>query len=151
VYTLSIEELNVVALFRCFECEQYNVYVAGHVLELDQDVMTEGTEKEKKKHVVEILQVFACEFAGNVLGNVDRIVNVNVEIDLQESGRRKRKRLKKKSARTKEISGSRLIPSVKQAGAPRISVEEVRDFLKIDLHLIDKKHYFDKFFGDNRN
>lgn len=151
VYTLSIEELNIIVLFKCFECGQHNLYVAGHVLELDEQIMTEGTDKEKRGHIVETVQVFACEFAGNVLSNVDRVVNVNVEIALQESNRRREKRINRKSERRKEIPEPQLLPSVKRADAPEISIEEVRDFLKIDLHLIDKKCYFNKFFGGENN
>jgi hypothetical protein len=151
VYTLSVEELNIILLFKCFECEQHNLYVAGHVLGLDQQVMNEGTEQEKRRHVVETVQLFACEFAGNVLSNVDRVINVNVEIDLQEAGRRKGKRIKRKTKRRKEISGPQLSPSVQHANAPEISFEEVRDFVKIDLNLIDQKWYFERFFGDTHN
>ncbi len=151
VYTLSIEELNVLVLFKCFECGQHNLYVAGHVLELDQQIMNEGTDEEKRNHVVETAQFFACDFAGNVLSNVDRVVNVNVEIALQEAKQPKKKRVKKKSERRKKISAPQLLPSVKHADAPMITIEEVRDFVKIDLQLIDKECYFNKFFGGENN
>lgn len=149
VYTLSIEELNVLVLFKCFECGQYNLYVAGNVLALDQDIMTEGTEPEKRKHVVEIVQLFACEFAGNVLGNVGRVINVNVEMDFQEGVRLKRRNSEKKRRKTRVKDGP--TPSVRRVNAPRISRDEVRDFLNIDLNLIDKKWYFDKLFGNTEN
>lgn len=151
VYTLSIEELNIIVLFKCFECGQHNLYVAGHILELDQEIMATGTEEEKRSHIVETVQFFACEFAGNVLSNVDRVVNVNVEIALQGEGRGKRKRISRKSERRKKVSAPQLLPSVKRADAPEISLEEVRDFVKIDLNLIDKECYFNKFFGGNNN
>ena len=151
VYTLSIEQLNIIVLFKCFECEQHNLYVAGHVLELDQSIMNEGTEDEKRRHIVEIVQTFVCEFAGNVLKNVDRVINVNVEVDLKKSRRLKRTRTKGKTDKAKEISGRCISPSVKRADAPRISVKEMSDFVRIDLNLIDKKCYFDLFFGDTEN
>ena len=157
VYTLSVEELNIVLLFKCYECGQHNVYVAGNVLQLDQKIMTEGTDEEKKKHIVETVQLFACEFAVNVFGNIDRIINVNVEVDLGQ-GRRKRRRVKRKSMQRKEISGGQEIhgeirpsPSITHKNAPEISAEELRDFVKIDLNLIDKKWYFDKFFSVKNN
>jgi Zn ribbon nucleic-acid-binding protein len=157
VYTLSVEELNIVLLFKCYECGQHNVYVAGNVLALDQEKMTEGTDEEKKKHIVETVQLFACEFAGNVFGNIDRIINVNVEVDLEKQGRRKKRRVKRKSMQRKEISGtqeihgSRPLPSVTCKNAPEITEEEVRDFVKIDLNLIDKKSHFDRFFSGKNN
>ncbi len=148
-YTLSIEELNVAVFFKCFECGQHNIYVAGHVLELDPAIMDEGTEKEKRRHIVEIVQSFACNFAGNVLKNVERLINVNMEIDLPETNRRKKKSRKNKTMKPpKEIPGARLSPSVLRANAPEISLQEISDFVKIDLNLIDKKKHFRKFFEE---
>ncbi len=38
-------------------------------------------------------------------------------------------------------------PSVRNPKATPISSEEIDDFLKIDLNLLSKKDYFDKYFG----
>lgn len=150
-YTLSIEELNVAVFFKCFECGQHNIYVAGHVLELDPAIMDDGTAKEKRRHIVEVVQSFACDFAGNVLKNVERLINVNMEIDLPETRRHKKKSRKKKARREpKEVPGARLLPSVLRANAPEISLQDVRDFVKIDLNLIDKKKHFKKFFEETK-
>jgi len=150
-YTLSIEELNVMVLFKCFECGRHHVYVAGHVLELDDRIMETGTDEEKRLHIVETTQTFACEFAGNVIGNVDRVVNVNVEADLPPTRRRKKKGRKAKRGAKKRLAGRRLSPSIKLVDAPEISSQEVRDFKRIDLELIDKKAFFDRFFGRSNN
>jgi hypothetical protein len=150
-YTLSVADLNVMAIFKCFACDQHNLYVAGHVLELDQHIMIEGTNDEKRRHIVETVQLFACEFAGNVINNVDRVINVNVEADLPETDRRGKKRRKKKRAETPELSGQRLYPSRVRLDAPEISRQEVRDFASIDVHLIDRKEYFEKFFGGKKS
>ncbi len=149
VYTLSIEQLNIVLLFKCYECGQHNAYVAGNILELDQEIMTEGSDAEKRKHIVETVQEFVCEFSENVFANIDRMINVNVEIEMEEPRRRRRKRMKEKSESAKEIPGHQPVPSVQQVDAPEITADDVKDFVKIDLNLIDKKHYFDKFFGSN--
>lgn len=146
-YTLSIEELNIIVLFKCFECEQHNMYVAGHLLKLDPEIMQIGTEKEKKRHIVETAQLFALEFAGNVIENVDRIINVNMETEIPETSRPKKKKRKKKAAREKEIQGARLSPSIKLENTREITSKEVKDFKRIDLELIDRKEYFDHFFG----
>lgn len=147
VYTLSIEKLNILVLFECFECGQHNVYFAGHILMLDQDIMGEGTEREKLRHIVETIQLKACEFAGNVLKNVDRVINVNVEVDLMDAGPRNIMLHREEVEGERELSQPRLRPSVLHPDAHGISVDEVRDFVRIDLHLIDKRCHFDKFFG----
>lgn len=38
-------------------------------------------------------------------------------------------------------------PSIRNPFASPITAEEVEDFLKIDLNLLDKKKFFDKHFG----
>ena len=152
IYTLSIEQLNIVLLFKCYECGQHNAYVAGNILELDQEIMTEGTDAQKRKHIVETVQEFAGEFAENVFANIDRMINVNVDIEMQESRRRRSKKSMKENAETaKELSQGSPVPSILQMDAPRITADEVKDFVKIDLNLIDKKHYFDKFFNEMEN
>lgn len=150
-YTLSIEELNVLVLFKCFECGRHNVYVAGHVLMLDNDIMNEGAEDEKRRHIVETVQLFALDFAGNVLNAVDRVINVNMEIDMPQARRSKKKTSTRKRDRATEMPAGGLCPSVKLKDAPEISFEEVQDFRKIDLNLIDKREFFDKFFGARHN
>jgi Zn ribbon nucleic-acid-binding protein len=147
-YTLSIEELNVLVLFRCFECGQNSMYVAGHVLTLDDEIMETGGEEDKKRHIIETAQAFVMEFAGNVVGNVERIINVNMETDLSEKRRGRGKKRKWRRTRKKEIEdpAPRLTPSIKRINAPEITSREVSDFTRIDLKLIDKKEFFDRFF-----
>jgi len=113
--------------------------------------METGTDKEKRRHIVETTQTFACEFAGNVIGNVDRVVDVNVEADLPPTRRRKKKGRKAKGGAKKGLAGRQLSPSIKLVDAPEISSQEVRDFKRIDLELIDKKAFFDRFFGRSNN
>ncbi len=149
-YTLSIEELNVLVLFRCFDCGQNSMYVAGHVLTLDDEIMETGGEEDKKRHIIETAQMFAMEFAGNVVGNVGRIINVNMETDLSQTRRGAKKKRRRKKARREEYSGPRLYPSIRQIDAPEITAREVSDFKRIDLRLIDKKEFFDRFFKSER-
>ncbi len=105
--------------------------------------MLEGTEKDKQRHIVETAQTFALEFAGNVIGNVDRVINVNMEIDLPQKRRRRKKLNKGKAAAKKRLTGRRPSPSIRLANAPGIS--------RIDLELIDKKEFFEKFFDGSEN
>jgi len=149
-YTLSIEELNIMVLFKCFECGQSNLYVAGNILELDSEIIDTGTEQEKKRHIVETAQLFACEFAGNVIENVDRVIDVNMETQMEtrplKTDRRNKKKRSKRAAEEK-IEESLLLPSVKLADAPKITRKEMEDFKRIDLELIDKTEFFNRYFG----
>jgi hypothetical protein len=40
-----------------------------------------------------------------------------------------------------------VFPSVRNPEASPISMDELEDFLKIDINLLGKKEYFDRFFG----
>jgi len=148
LYTLLIEELNVVVLFKCADCGQNSLYVAGNVIALDDDMIDEGIEGDKQRHIVETLQLFACEFAGNVLKNVKRVINVNVNVELGEGGHQEMKQVDCATEQTKELPAAQLQPSACWLDAPDICAEEIRDFVRIDLNLIDNKCYFEKVFGN---
>ncbi len=147
LYTLLIEELNVVVLFRCTDCGQNSIYVAGHVIALNDDMMDGDIDGDKQRHIVETLQLFACKFAGNVLKNVNRVINVNVDVELGETGNPELVQHEAEAEPAKQLPRARYHPSVRWADAPIIGLEEIRDFVRIDLHLIDNKWYFEKVFG----
>lgn len=150
-YTLSIEELNVMVLFKCFDCGQANMYVAGNIIGLDSEIMESGTEADKKRHIVETAQTFVCEFAGNVLQNVDRVIDVNMETametELSPVARRRKEKHEKKAALKDEMDENRVEPSIVAADALPITRKEMDDFRRIDLHLIDKEDFFNRHFG----
>ena len=148
VYTLLIEELNVVVLFQCSDCNQNSLYIAGHVIALDDDTIDKGIEDDKKRHIIETLQVFACEFAGNVLKNVNRVINVNVNVGFGEGGHEEAMQHEDEAEQLKELPAVRMNPTVRWHDAPNICRGEIHDFVRIDLNLIDNKCYFEKVFGD---
>jgi hypothetical protein len=149
LYTLLIEELNVVVLFKCSDCGQNSLYVAGHVIALNDDMIDEGPEGEKQRHIIETLQVFACEFAGNVLKNVNRVINVNVDVEFGEGGREDVLVQDAELEPETTLPETQIQPSVRWPDAPTIRSGEIRDFVRIDLNLIDNMWYFDKVFGDS--
>jgi hypothetical protein len=148
VYTLLIEELNVMVLFKCSDCGQNSLYIAGNVIALDDDMIDEGLEDEKKRHIIETLQVFACEFAGNVLKNVNRVINVNVDVGMGEGGHDDMLQPEGEAEQMKELPAVRMYPTVRWQDAPNIESGEIQDFVRIDLNLIDDKSYFEKVFGE---
>ena len=147
VYTLSTEELNILVLFQCFGCGQHNVYVSGHVLALDNDIMEHGAKMERQRHIIENLQLWACNFAGNVLRNVNKVIDINVDAKFRRSDSWNHNPLEREGDGSNELPASQLHPTVVWVDAPKITDEEVRDFINIDLNLIDRKSYFNRFFG----
>lgn len=150
LYTLITTELNILVLFQCSKCGQNNAYAAGHVILLDQDIMSEGTEVEKQQHVLEMVQQMAFEFAQDVLGNLDTILNINAKIDVPGAGDHIEASSGWKVETDEKSCEPGLLPSIKSEDASEISEEEVRDFVNIDLRLIDDKRHFEKVFGGNR-
>jgi hypothetical protein len=102
----------------------------GAVMPLDKDIINEGTAEEKKHHLLEtIVEMIAVK--------VDELIEQGgIESQPKFRGRRKSGGSRQK----------RVFPSVSNRSAAPISRDEVRDFINIDLHLIDSKDYFDKMF-----
>ncbi len=149
VYTLSVEDPNVIATFSCFECEQNCVYFAGRVLTLDKQIMESAEDGTKRQHVKEALQQYADALSRDALGNTGKVVNVNTPVDLglpEDNGNL--------GARAKQHNGVRrgqCQPSIRRPEAPEISRQDVRDFVRIDLNLIDDRKHFDECFGQSNN
>ena len=151
-YTLMTEELNVLAFFKCSECDQHSVYVCGKVMLLNQDIMEKGTDEEKFEHVLGVTQEMADKLSENVLGSFDRIIDVNSTISLPEiKDRIEEQPNREVKAEEEKESQPTLVPSIVSEDASKISAQDIRDFVGIDLNLIDKKSYFEKIFGGNRN
>jgi len=102
----------------------------GTVMPLDKEIITEGTAEEKKHHLLEaIVEMVAVK--------VDELIESGgIESEAGFRGRRRGSSSKRK----------RILPSVTNRNAAPISREDIRDFINIDLHLIDSKDYFDKMF-----
>jgi hypothetical protein len=118
----------------CPRCSEMVLLYDGTVMPLDKEIINEGTAEEKKHHLLEtIVEMVAVK--------VDELVERGgIEAEPKLRGRRKAS-----SSRQK-----RIFPSVTNRDATPISREEVRDFINIDLHLIDSKDYFDKIFRKKR-
>lgn len=114
----------------CPRCNEMVLLFNGAVMPLDKDIIAEGSVDEKKQHLLETI--------------VDMVaVKIDELVESDEAGSEpKRGKAKKSTApRSKKIA-----PSVSDKKATPISREEVRDFVNIDLNLIDSKAYFDKVF-----
>jgi hypothetical protein len=115
----------------CPRCNEMVLLFNGSVMPLDKDIISDGTAEEKKQHLLEAI--------------VDMVaLKVGELVDSEGLGLEQAEKPAKKNRR----AGKRKItPSVKKKKAPPISHEDVRDFVDIDLHLIDSKDYFEKIFG----
>ena len=126
--------LGSVVVGPCPRCGEIVLLYDGTVLPLEKDIIIDGTDEEKKQHLLEtILEMVASK--------VDEVIENN-ELGAES---KQQSHTKKGSGGTKKIK-----PSVRNKKAPPIGREDVRDFVDIDLHLLDSKHYFDKVFKKRR-
>lgn len=114
----------------CPRCNEMVLLFDGTIMPLDRDIITEGTAEEKKQHMLEAIVDMAAS-------KIDDLIDSG-ELGGEASGR--------PSGQATKSLATELSPSVLDENAPYISREEVRDFVNIDLHLIDSKYYFDKIF-----
>lgn len=117
----------------CPRCDEMVLLFNGAVMPLDKDIINGGTPDEKKQHLLETIVEMVAE-------KVDELVEAG-EIGLES---------KKKSGKKSKPGKGNIRPSVSNRKAPPISREDVRDFINIDLNLIDSKDYFDKVFKSRR-
>jgi len=115
----------------CPRCNEMVLLFNGSVMPLDKDIISDGTAEEKKQHLLETI-------VDGLAAKVDEL------IDSEELGSEQPRRPARKNGRTAK---RKIAPSVKKKKAPPISHKDVRDFVDIDLHLIDSKDYFEKIFG----
>jgi len=114
----------------CPRCDEMVLLYDGTVMSLDRDIINEGTGEEKKQHLLETIVDMVAEKVDGVIEGGD---------------------IGPKPAREKKDVKTALIkPSVRDKSAPAISREDIRDFVNIDLHLIDSKGHFDKVFKKKR-
>ena len=151
IHTLSIKEMSALVLFKCLECGEHNLYVSGDVLLLNGDVMDHGTEMDRRSHVIEIFQLWASEYARGVLMDVNRVIDVSADADAWNSDAWDSVPFRKEADVTGGLPAPQAHSSKLRTDAPGITDEDVRDFIDIDLNLIDKKCYFDRFFGPQDN
>jgi hypothetical protein len=106
----------------------------GTVLSLDKDIITGGSAEDKKQHLLETI-------VDMIAGKVDELV------DSGDLGSGQKPKPQEKTM----IAGGKIVtPSVRHKDAPPISRAELRDFVDIDLKLINSKGYLEKVLGKNK-
>jgi hypothetical protein len=115
----------------CPRCEEMVLLFDGSIMPLDKNIILDGAPEEKKQHLLEAIVDMAA---------------IRVE-ELIESGELAAGSKPRKKAEPIEPATEGISPSVLNEKAPYISREEVKDFVSIDLHLIDSKSHFDKIFA----
>jgi hypothetical protein len=107
----------------CPQCGELVVLFREKVVAINRNILTSGTFEEKRQHIAEVITTF-LDSVGPLpspgLSDVAAIGGFGEGLEIE------------------------LEPTDRSGG---ITTEEVRDFINIDLKLIDKKEYFEQVFG----
>lgn len=110
----------------CPQCGELVVLFREQVVAVNREILEQGTFEQKKQHVSEIITTF-LEAVGSLPpalfsedGSISPIPEFEEKADLQLSVDER---------------------------PDNITKEEIKDFINIDLKLIDKREYFERAFG----
>jgi len=126
---IIVPPIGQITIGPCPRCQELVVLFEGRVFPLDKETMIYGSYKEKREHLLMTLTEFLKEQVEELIPD-DRLLD---GIDAPKP-------------RTKR-AGKKCKPSVRNRKAGRISKQELEDFLDIDIPLLAKKDYFERFFG----
>ncbi len=154
----------------CPRCSELVLLFCGAVLPLDKEVILNASSDEKKAHLTETIMDLVVKRIEELVDNAEAHLDeeefgVESLAELMdpgdaapadaEAGAAKGEAAKSEAAEPANppVDGESVplretVPSV-AADHPTtgITEQEVRDFLDIDLHLIDRKVHFDRVFG----
>ena len=118
----------------CPRCDEMVLLFDGTVMAIDKDVIADGTPEEKKQHLLEAI-------VDMVASKVDELI---------ETGELRTNSEHRKNRQPGPTATEMVAPSIRNREAPHISRADIRDFINIDLHLIDSKAHFDKIFATEK-
>ena len=107
----------------CPQCGELVVLFREKVVAINRNILTSGTFEEKRQHIADVITTF--------LDSVGPLPSPGLSDGAAIGG----------FGEGLEIE---LEPTDRSGG---ITTEEVKDFINIDLKLIDKKEYFEQVFG----
>jgi phage FluMu protein Com len=126
---IIVPPLGQITIGPCPRCQELVVLFEGHVFPLDRETMIYGTTHQKRKHLCSTLTQYLKD-------QVAELIPDDHALDIPPFDGEKKKR------RTKKVK-----PSVRNLKDRGISKNEIEDFLRIDIPLLSKKEYFERFFG----
>lgn len=129
----------------CPECQELVVVFCGQVLPLKKEVMTDGSSKEKRQHIMSVLTGFLRDRVGQIVAEDEDVKDVHDEAPPKPQ----HPVVRDKSAAAPEKHEA---PIEKKVCSPEhvaepISHEDVRRFVISDLKKLDNGEEFKKIFG----
>jgi len=120
----------------CPECEELVAVFAGCVLPLDKEVMFEGSLKDKREHLVSVLNSFIEDRVTRLLQSAEEHEDESSEDLMEGEGA---------ATAVQEPGEAPQMPSA--SSKELISRCERDNFVEFDLNRLDNKDYFKAIFG----
>ena len=117
----------------CPQCGELVVLFREQVVAMNRDILNHGTAEQKIRHIAEIITTFVESF-GPLSSSLFR-EGATIEADAEPQDG-----IEFESADAGELDAD-------EEESDNITRDEVRDFVNIDLKLIDRKEYFERVFG----
>lgn len=118
----------------CPECQQLVLVFCGRVLPLDKEIMMNATFEEKREHLMSTLVGFLEERVGHLLMEAPADES-DEDDDLMTD------------SELPAAPAPALLPPQHVEPVNLISSDEVADFVRVDLSLMDNPDYFKAIFG----
>ncbi len=142
VYRMLTRTSDVTLLFRCIHCQDYSLYYLGHVLALNNQLMSAGPDEVRREHLRQRMEDSVLDALADVRTRLKTIINVNAEVDFakriyppdlkRETGKDEGK--EPSSRRAARAQGSGPTPPLDEftptQSPDSISDQEVADFRK---------------------
>lgn len=110
----------------CPQCGELVVLYREKVVAINRKILTSGTFEEKKQHIAEVITTF-----------LDAVGSLPPALFAEEGA----------MPFVEDFQEVTETESPESDRGGSITKEEIRDFINIDLKLIDKKEYFEQAFG----
>ncbi len=134
---------------RCPVCGGYVVYFCGASLGLEDGVIGTHSLETIRNHILaridEFLEARLTEFLEEYAEEFEidherlHLLEADEEAEIQLEG--------EIVATQEDLGDSHVQPSIRQPDLGQITDQELRDFLEIDIHLIDRSNHFQRHFG----
>jgi len=138
---------------RCPVCGGYVVYFCGAALPIDEEVLQSHSLELIRDHIIEQIDMFLSERITGFLEEYAEELDIDVSADVRfEAVARGEAEADEEFHERFEpvddaVDTAHVEPQIDEPEHTCITAEEVRDFVEIDLHLIDQSWYFEKYFG----
>lgn len=120
----------------CPQCQEMVAIFCGQALPLDTNIIKEGSNKDKEKHLLSVLNAFIEDQIGEMIHKSF------------EEGETSDNSLDAPAAEETPYPKTEWAPDYQSENADRIiSTQELADFREKELQLIDNPHYFRAIFG----